>query len=138
MDRVCFADVTVESVFEAAFEEARQHRWIESQNCGRDLGDWAIYDWYRQFWPTFLRHRHVEHLVGERWWAEFSKKSYGVLRETLVYDVLANDIVDLYRNGEENLTIIKWALDEGHDLDEIVDSLLLINMNDARLDPRFQ
>ena len=138
MDRVCFADYTTESVFQAAFEEARQHRWIESQNCGRDLGEWAFYDWYQQYWATFIRHRHVEHLVGERWWAEFSAKSYGVLRELLVCDLVANDVVDLYRDCIENLMIIKWALDEGHDLDAVLNCLELINMNDARLDPRFQ
>ena len=102
-----FCDSCVESVFEAAFEEARQHRWIQSEDCGRDLGEWAIYDWYRRWWSTFIRHRHVEHLVGERWWSEFSPSSYGILREILVYDLLANDIVDLYRNGDENLDIIK-------------------------------
>lgn len=128
----------VESVFEAAFLEARRHRWIESQNAGRDLGEQVLWDWYRRFWWTFLRYRHVEHLLGERAWLEFTSNSFAVLKESLRWQSpLAQEIIDLYRTGWENLNIIDHALDRAYPMDEVCDCLTAINMNDARLNPRF-
>lgn len=131
-------DVEVLSVFEAAFLEARHHRWIESQKAGRDLGDAAFLDWYRRHWWRFLRHRHVEHLLGDVCWQEFNPDSFGVLGSLPGEDEwLAAEIVELYREGGENLGIIQHAYEQDWPLHEVRECLLLINMNDARLDPRF-
>lgn len=128
----------VESVFEAAFLEARRHRWIESQNAGRDLGDQVFHDWYRRFWWAFLRYRHVEHLLGERAWLEFDVASFGILQKSSGWDgPLAQEIIELYRTGWENLNIIEHALSREYPMGEVHNCLVTINMNDARLNPQF-
>lgn len=126
------------SVFEMALQEARRHRWLESQFARRDLGDDATYDWYRKYWNTFIRYRHVEHLVGEKNWEEFGNESFGILRKAFQEQPLMYDIVELYRNGYENLNIIDWAFGRKHCMDAVYDCLIAINMNNARLDPRFE
>lgn len=135
----CHVDYSqVESVFEAAYLEARRHRWIESQNAGRDLGDRAIRDWYRRFWWTFLRYRHVEHLQGDWEWLEFSADSFGVLQQSSEWQTpLTQEIVDLYRTGWENLSIICHSLERAYPMEKVYCCLVTINMNDARLDPQF-
>jgi hypothetical protein len=126
------------SVFEAAFREARRHCWIESQKQQRDLGERALGEWYQRFWWTFLRHRHLEHLMGERMWDEFDQRSFGILQPFLLSrGTLAREVVELYKSGWENLDIINWAMRQDIPIREVHDCLLLINMNDARIDPRF-
>ncbi|NQV29224.1 MAG: hypothetical protein HQ518_33130 [Rhodopirellula sp.] len=126
------------SLYEAAFEEARCHRWIESQKRGRDLGNDGFFEWYDRFWWNFLRYRHLEHLLGEYRWQEFAAESFGVLAPLLdSQDALAIEIVDQYRQGCENLDILNWALRKCLCLAEVRECLTLINMNDARIDPQF-
>lgn len=130
--------VNTTSIFEAAYCEASRHRWIESQKSGCDLGDFAIRDWYQRFWWTFLRYRHTEHIFGEFHWDEFPRQSFATARPLLDSDdELAATIIDLYLQGFENLDIISWANRTGHEFEPVYECLLLINMNDARLDPKF-
>ncbi len=139
MSQACLLHPKVESVFEAAFLEARRHRWIESQNAGRDLGNQAFRDWYRLFWWTFIRYRHVEHLLGERRWREFDSASFGVIVSSpALSSPLSQEVVDLYRTGWENLNIIGHALQREYPMDAVLNCLVTINMNDARLNPQFQ
>lgn len=138
MTQLCSLHCEVDSVFEAAFLEARRHRWIESQNAGHDLGERAFLDWYQRYWWAFLRYRHVEHLQGERAWREFDVASFGVLQESPQWDSpLTQEIIELYRTGWENLNIIFHSLDREYPMGEVHRCLKTINMNDARLNPRF-
>ena len=83
------------SVFEAAFIEVRRHSWIESQKHQRDVSERARAEWYQRFWWTFLRYRHLEHLMGEHAWNEFKPDSFGILnslstsRDGLMAEVVA-------------------------------------------------
>lgn len=138
MNQACLLPSKVESVFEAAFLEARRHRWIASQNAGRDLGDEAFREWYQLYWWTFIRYRHVEHLLGERRWLEFDTATFGVLLSSPASSPLSQEIIELYRTGWENLNIIHHALQREYPMDEVYDCLVTINMNDARLNPQFQ
>lgn len=38
-----------------ALREADKFKWIESQNAGRDLGETAIFDWFKLYWPEWKR-----------------------------------------------------------------------------------
>ena len=138
MHQTTALDVNTTSIFEAAYLDACRHRWIESQKRGCDLGDFAIRDWYQRFWWTFLRYRHSEHILGNYRWDEFPQRSFATARPLLDgNDQLAATIIGLYLEGFENLDIISWANRSGHHFDSVYECLLLINMNDARLDPRF-
>lgn len=138
MSQNCVLEAEVCSLYEAAFEEARRHRWIESQKRGRDIGNEGFLEWYDRFWWNFLRHRHLEHLLGEYRWREFESSSFGILASLLESeDLLAVEIVDQYRQGCENLDILNWAFRNRVSLPAVRARLTLINMNDARIDPRF-
>ncbi|MBL6704767.1 MAG: hypothetical protein ISQ06_01550 [Planctomycetaceae bacterium] len=138
MSQACVLEVEVCSLYEAAFEEARCHRWIESQKRGYDVGNNGFLDWYNRFWWNFLRYRHLEHLLGEYRWSEFASEAFGVLVPLIESgDSLALEIIDQYRQGCENLDILNWALRNRVSLAEVRERLALINMNDARIDPRF-
>ena len=138
MGQNCLLEAEVCSLYEAAFEEARCHRWIESQNRGYDLGNDGFLEWYARYWWNCLRYRHLEHLLGEYHWQEFSADAFGVLRSLVESsDELACEIIDQYRQGCENLDILNWAIRNDQSIDDVYDCLILINMNDARIDPRF-
>lgn len=138
MSQTCVLEAEACSLYEAAFVEARCHRWIESQKSGCDRGKESFHEWYDRFWWNFLRYRHLEHLLGDHQWLEFPPESFGVLAPFVESnDELAIVIIDLYRQGCENLDIVNWALREEISLAEVRRRLTVINMNDARIDPRF-
>jgi hypothetical protein len=138
MHQSALVENRIASIFQAACSEAMRHRWIESQKRGCDLGEYAVRDWYQRYWWTFLRYRHVEHILGDVCWEEFPARSFAAVRPLLNGDdQLAVQIIDLYREGLENLDIIHWADRTGHSFEVVFECLLLINMNDARLDPKF-
>lgn len=133
------ADVVLElcSLYEAAFQEARRHRWIESQKSGCDLGNERFIEWYDRYWENFLRYRHLEHLFGDREWREFDPAAFGALAPLLnSKDDLVLELIGLYRQGWQNLDIVNWAIRTGLDLEEVRERLVLINMNDARIAPK--
>lgn len=136
MTQACLTESAVSSLIEAAYHEARRHQWIESQKQDRDLGETAFRDWYRSHWWSFLRHRHIEHLMGERQWAEFEGETFGRLAPLLdTFGELADEIIEQYRTGRENLDIINWALHYQRNIDSVYECLFQINMNDARIHP---
>ncbi|MBI1311052.1 hypothetical protein GC176_07065 [bacterium] len=136
MTQACLTETQAQSLIEAAYHEARRHQWIESQKQRRDLGDTAFRDWYRHHWWSFLRHRHIEHLMGECLWFEFESATFGCLHSLLVtFDDVAEEIIEQYRNGRENLDIINWALHYRWDMDSVYECLVQINMNGARIQP---
>lgn len=129
--------VTTTSLYEEAFLEAERHKWIESQKHGRDLGDYAIREWYRVYWPLYCRYRRIEHLQGSRRWREFSDEKFGHLYSLIVAgDALVDRILDRVYAGHENLEIINWAIDWGMPIDRVLDILAQLDVNRARLDPR--
>lgn len=138
MCQVDVAGTELASLIEAAFQEARRHRWIESQKRGHDQGNQGFLEWYDRYWWVYLRYRHLEHLLGDHQWAEFGSDSFGVLAPYIESaDDLAIEIIDLYRQGCENLDIVNWALRNSLSLPAVRERLVLINMNDARILPQY-
>jgi len=41
--------------YELQIVAIRQHRWIESEKAGRDLGKFAEYDWINRFGKIFYQ-----------------------------------------------------------------------------------
>jgi hypothetical protein len=129
--------VTALSLYEEAVREADRHKWIESQKHGRDLGMHAIREWYRKHWPPYCRQKRLEHLQGEQCWQEFGDDQFGQLYSLLVAgDLLLDLILDRAYASWENLEIINWAIDWGLPLDRVVNILMQLDVNRARLDPR--
>lgn len=125
------------SLYEEAFKEALRHKWIESQKQGRDLGELALQEWYRLYWPRYCRCKRLEHLEGRRRWREFAQEHFGQLYSLIVAgDLLVDRILDRFDAGYENLDIIEWGLEWGMPMDRVINVLLQLDMNRARLEPR--
>lgn len=132
--------VVPKSVYDGAHLEAEKHKWIESKKAGRDLGQKAIEDWYRQFWARYCRARRLEHLAGEQQWVEFAEHEFGRMYQSIVDgNVLLEELIARFEDGWENLRFTVWVHDQRksrQEIDEILDLLEIININITRLDPR--
>ena len=124
------------SLYEEAFREAERHKWIESQKMGRDAGNPAIKEWYRDFWPGYCRFQRLEHLCGRQRWREFDDENFGQLYSLIVAgDLLVDLILDRVYAGYENLEIINWAIEWGLPINRVLNILSQLDVNRARLDP---
>lgn len=116
-----------------ARKEAEKHRWLESEKAGRDLGQEAVLDWSRHYWRYWYRERWIEHLAGERFWAELDRDDFGLLdREFHPNTELVAFVVERIRRGGENLDIIQEALNCNHPADELLEILRLLDINSRR------
>jgi hypothetical protein len=122
------------SVQEEGRQEALRHKWITSQQAGRDLGDHAIHCWVRDHWWGFLRAKWVEHLQGVKFWTELDQNDFGLLhREFLDISPLLHQILDRIKRGQENLDIILWARDDQVAMCEVLRVLERLDINSRRL-----
>ena len=125
------------SLYDEAVREAERHKWIESQKHGRDLGERAIQEWYRVYWPIYCRYRRLEHVRGSHRWREFGDGPFAHLYSLILQgDLLVDRILDRVYCGYENLQIINWALTWGIPTNRVIDILTQVDVNRARLEPR--
>ena len=124
------------SVYEEAERAAREHKWLESEKAGRDLGDAAVHQWTRSFWLRFYRWRFVQHLRGESSFREFHPSTFGIVNRHLAAPrELLDRILDMVRDGGENLDIICWAHHYGMPTDQVIEILEALDINRQRLRP---
>ena len=127
------------SVYFESEQEALRYKWIESEKAGRDLGEAAIRRWVQHHWWGYLRARWLEHLQGRRFWVELDRGDFGLLQRTFHDNVLLLDrILDRIKAGQENLDIIRWALDWNIPTKPLVDILESLDINSRRLVHRFE
>jgi len=74
-----------DDIYKCALAEARAYKWLLSERCGYDVGDYALQDWYQRFWKPFLRWRFFEHLSGDRCFQQFTLHNFGRLRHPLFH-----------------------------------------------------
>jgi len=121
------------SLFEEALAEAHRHKHIESEKAGRDLGQKAIEDWHRRHWTIWLRHRWLEHLLGEQCWREFEPWRFGRLRTLFAaHRALMDEVAEMVRGGAENFDILWWAAREGRAMQVVVRMLIELRLNEIR------
>ena len=124
------------SLYEEGRREAQRHKWIESQKCGKDLGDSAVTEWYRRYWPIFCRLRCLEHLAGCRNWSEFAPEDFGLIGNLIrEEDLLLEMVLDRASAGMENLALIMWAQDWKLPMERVLYILEQLNLNRAQLHP---
>ena len=84
----------------------------------------------------WLRARLVEHWYGLHYWSELDRADFGILRRAIHPNHgLVTDVVALLLTGNENLTVIAWALETGRPLDDVVAILTVLDVNARRLSP---
>jgi hypothetical protein len=120
-------------LFEFAWREAQEHKYLESQKAGEDLGIDAIDAWHRQHWTVWLRHRWIEHLLGLVCWEEFELEKFGTLASLQdSYSDVFDSVADRARQGEENLNIVVWAGSSRLALETVIDILDAMDLNKYR------
>jgi hypothetical protein len=119
-------------------DEAARFKWIESQKAGRDLGEAAIRQWVKDHWWGYLRARWLEHLQGNCFWIELDRGDFGLLHRAFRDEKeLLDQIVNLLKDGQENLGIITWACRHQLPLGQVIRILESLDVNAARLIHKF-
>ena len=126
--------MTKQSLLEHAGQEAAEYKWLASEKAGRDLGDEAVREWERLYWLSFCRHRWVEHLQGDVYWEEFDEDHFRLLKRVpfRASPELVDLVVHKFRRVGENLDIIVWAIDEGQDVQAVIEVLEHLDINTQR------
>jgi hypothetical protein len=133
-----FCSMEKSSVYVESEQEALRYKWIESEKAGRDLGEAAIRRWVQQHWWGYLRARWLEHLHGKRFWVELDRGDFGLLQRKFQDNALLLDrILDRLKAGQENLDIIRWALDWNVSIPSVIQILEVLDINSRRLAHRF-
>ena len=122
------------SVRDLGEQEAKRHKWIESEKAGRDLGEWAIRCWVREHWNGFLRARWLEHLQGRTYWIELDHNDFGLLKRDFRDSPLINEIVVRLKAGQENLNVLVWAIDNGLPMEHVLEILEALDINSRRIE----
>jgi hypothetical protein len=122
------------SVRDQGEQEAKRHKWIESEKAGRDLGEWAIRCWVREHWNGFLRARWLEHLQGRTYWIELDHNDFGLLQREFRDCPLINEIVARLKAGQENLNVLVWAIEAGLPRTEVLEILEAFDINSRRIE----
>jgi len=126
------------SVYIESEQEALRYKWIESEKAGRDLGESAIRKWVKDHWWGYLRARWLEHLQGKRFWVELDRGDFGLLQHQFQdQSLLLDRILDRLKSGQENLDIIRWALDWGITTTLVLQILEALDINSRRIAHRF-
>ena len=128
------------SLYEECRKEAERHKWIMSEQAGRDLGEPALFHWVKDHWNGYLRARWLEHLEGKKFWLELDRGDFGLFqRHDTMQDkaALLECILDRLKAGQENLNIINWALDWNLNLADVREILEILDINSRRVAHRF-
>src|SRR4051794_31540231 len=122
------------SVRDQGEQEAKRHKWIESEKAGRDLGEAAILCWVHEHWNGFLRARWLEHLQGRTFWIELDHNDFGLLQNEFRDSQLIDEILARLKAGKENLDVLVWALDNGVRMQEVLEILEALDINSRRIE----
>jgi hypothetical protein len=122
------------SVHDQGEQEAKRHKWIESEKAGRDLGESAIRCWVREHWNGFLRARWLEHLQGRTFWIELDHNDFGLLQREFQDSELIDEILSRLKTGQENLNVLIWALETGLPMEDVLEILEALDINSRRIE----
>jgi len=123
-------------IYEEARQAIQEHRWLQSEKAGRDVGPEAARDWTRRYWLRFYRTRFVQHLRGQSFFEEFGNECFELMcgKVTASREVL-DTILDKVQEGAENLELICWARQCGLPRDQVLEVLKALDINSRRLPP---
>lgn len=122
------------SIHDHGAAEAQRHKWILSEKAGHDMGEVAIRAWVREHWNGFLRDRWLEHLEGRTFWIELDHDDFGLLQRAFQESTLIGEILRRIKEGEENLDILCWAIEERQPIDEVLRVLETLDINSRRIE----
>jgi len=128
--------MTAFRLYEEAERAIREHKWLESEKAGRDLGVEAEMEWIQTCWRPFYRSQYVRHMRGEAFFEEFGSDCFAVVsRRLAAFRHLSETMLELVQEGAENLDLIRWARDQGHPIEQVLSILMAMDINRRRLLP---
>ena len=135
-------DVEQRSLRQEAWREANNERWYQSETAGHDVGAGVYEYWVRKHWAGFVFARWVEHLSGRRYWIEFGTKGFAIPQQAPAeHQPLLEELLERYRRGEKNLTIMMWALKSPYGRKTTIIALLqwinILTRRRGQIDPGF-
>lgn len=123
-------------VYEQAVKAIQEHKWLQSEKAGRDVGSEAAQDWNRRYWLRFYRERFVQHLRGEAFFEEFGVECYRLVTGSIAASrEVLDTVLDKVQEGAENLELICWARRHRLPQDQVLEILKTLNINSRRLPP---
>lgn len=123
-------------IYQEAAKAIQEHKWLQSEKAGRDLGVEAAKDWTRRYWLRFYRQRFVQHLRGETFFEEFGAECYRLVAGRLAASrEVLDTILDKVQQGAENLELICWAQRQCLPREQVLEILRALNINSRRLPP---
>jgi hypothetical protein len=123
-------------VYEEATRAIQEHKWIESEKAGRDLGVDAERDWVESYWHRFYRSRLIRHVRGDAYFVEFGAECFGVYDKGFCeLRSLLDAVLERIQTGAENLDLLRWGIQERLPQDELLKLLVAVDINGHRLDP---
>ncbi len=124
-----------ECIFELGLGEALQHKWLESQRFGEDLGLLGVRDWCQRHWFTFQRFRRIDHLLGDARVIQFTDENLGIWKgRDRKEDPLFDLILGAFVCGMENLEFVNWVEQQRLPLEEAREIFIKLDPNCVRLD----
>lgn len=126
------------SVYVEFTSEYDRHKWIETGCVNYDLGEDAVRRWVRDHWHGFLRHKWIDHLEGREFWVELDRGDFGLLqREFQDQRPLLKQILNLMKQGHDNLGVLMWAHANDVPTEAVVPILQALDVNSHRLSFRW-
>jgi hypothetical protein len=124
-----------ECIFDLGLFQALEHKWLESQRFGEDLGLIGIRDWCQRHWKTFQRFRRIEHLFGERRLQQFHTAEFGVWHGLERQEGSPFDLVlGAFECGMENLEFVDWVREHRLPRSEVYEFFTMLDPNCVRMD----
>ncbi len=124
-----------ECIYDLGLGEALEHKWLESQRFGEDLGLLVVRDWCQRHWRTFQRFRRIEHLFGDRRVIQFPDQHWGVWKgRDRKDDPLFDLVLGAFVCGMENLEFVKWVHQQRLPRDEADEIFIQLDPNCVRME----
>lgn len=122
-------------IYDSGVIQALEHKWLESQRYGEDLGLLLVHDWCRRHWKTYQRFRRIEHLFGERQFRQFAEADCGLWKDRERVEGSVFDLVlGVFECGMENLQFVDWVRHHRLPRLEAYDIFTVLDPNCVRLD----
>src|SRR4051812_17950274 len=127
--------LAAECIYDLGLLEALEHKWLESQRYGEDLGLIVVRDWCQRHWQTFQRFRRIEHLFGDHRYVQFSDDRFGIWKGRDRKDGTLFDLVlGAFECGMENLQFVDWVVQHQLPRKEAHDIFIKLDPNCVRMD----
>lgn len=123
-------------VYEEAEKAIQDHKWLESEKAGRDLGVDVEREWISTHWRTYCCSRLVQHMRGDAFFDEYGAESFGIFSQSCDEPLaLLDAVLEKIQQGAENLDLLCWGHQKHLPTNHLLNVLIAADINGHRLQP---